>query len=171
MLQNDLGCSPPVAGLITKLTTYRYKLPTGSPASPVLTNILCFQLDRRLYAFSSAYGIKYTRFIDDMTFSGRFIPVEFCEEVKTIIGEYGFILNDKKEELLTPYTLKEVTGINVNAKKVRVSRRYRRNLRVQKYQLEQAKDTMPKGEFRREKLSVFGKEQYVKMVRRQKDIN
>lgn len=171
MFHEELGCSPPVSGILTKLTTYKYQLPTGAPTSPVLTNILCYPLDKRLNDYSKAQNIKYTRFVDDLTFSGRYISDQFCEEVKGIIGSYGLPLNKKKEEFLTPHTLKEVTGINVNAKKVRVTRSYKRKIRAQKYQLEQAKGDMTRGEVRDEKRRIFGKEQYVRMVRFRKSDN
>lgn len=165
MFHDELGCSPPVSGILTKLTTYQYKLPTGSPTSPVLTNILCYPLDRRLHAFSHAYGIRYTRFVDDLAFSGRYISDEFRREVKHIIESFGLPLNKDKEEFLTTHNLKEVTGVNVNSKRVRVSRSYKRKIRVQKYQLEQAKDELTKGQINDEKRRIFGKEQYVRMVK------
>lgn len=165
MLVEELGCSPPVAGLITKLTTYNYKLPTGSPTSPVLTNILCFRLDRRLSSLASDYGIEYTRFIDDLTFSGRSISDDFKRKVKEIVRSFGLPLNDKKEEYMTPKHAKLVTGVNVNARKVKVSRRYKRSVRAQKHQLELFGEYMTKGEQKKEESRITGKLQYIRMVR------
>ena len=44
-------------------------LPQGSPASPTVTNIICRSLDKSLSALSEKYGLKYSRYADDMSFS------------------------------------------------------------------------------------------------------
>ncbi|WP_051249763.1 reverse transcriptase family protein [Maridesulfovibrio zosterae] len=165
MFIEELDCSPPVASILTKLTTYKYKLPTGSPTSPVLTNILCLSLDKRLSSLAQVYDLKYTRFVDDLTFSGRSIPDIFIVEVKKIIESFGLPLNKDKEVLLTPNDLKLVTGINVNAKKVKVSRKYKRALRAQIHQLDVLDEYRTKAQREKEESRIFGKQQYIKMVK------
>ncbi|WP_196772804.1 reverse transcriptase family protein [Pseudodesulfovibrio alkaliphilus] len=166
LLAEQLGCSPPVSNILTKLTTYKYKLPTGSPTSPVLTNILCFPLDNRLNSLACDYGLTYTRFIDDLTFSGRRIPEGFIRKTKEIITSFGLLLNDEKEELFTPYKGKLVTGINVNTNKVRVSRYYKKSVRAQKHQFGLFKDYMTDSEKSKEESRIDGKEQYIRLVQR-----
>ncbi|BCS88321.1 hypothetical protein PSDVSF_15630 [Pseudodesulfovibrio sediminis] len=161
----QLQCSPPVAGVLSKLTTYKYKLPTGSPTSPVLANILCQPLDVRLGNLSDAHNVVYTRFIDDLTFSGRVIPEEFMLKAKEIVESFGLKLNEGKEELFTPMNGKLVTGVNVNNKKIRVSRDYKRSVRAQKHQLELFEEYMTPSEIKKEESRVVGKDQYIKMVK------
>ena len=48
---------------------YRYVLPQGSPASPVLTNLMCEKLDFLLSGLAKHFGLNYTRYADDITFS------------------------------------------------------------------------------------------------------
>lgn len=165
LFHRELGCSPPVAGILTKLTTYKYKLPIGTPTSAILANILCHPLDKRLYAISEEHGLSYTRFIDDLTFSGRAIPESFTEKVKSIIEAFGLPLNKEKEEYLTPENGKLVTGVNVNVKNVRVPRSYKRKVRAHKHNLNRDRDKLTKGEIQYEENRIASKEQYIKMVR------
>ena len=61
-------------------------LPQGAPTSPVLTNVICSKLDRRLSGIAKRFGLNYTRYADDITFSsshnvyqegGEFLDVYF----------------------------------------------------------------------------------------------
>ncbi|WP_133755298.1 reverse transcriptase domain-containing protein [Naumannella halotolerans] len=45
-------------------------LPQGSPTAPALANLACFRLDRRLAGYAERSGLVYTRYVDDLTFSG-----------------------------------------------------------------------------------------------------
>lgn len=127
-----------VALLIQSLVTVwnneigKFVLPQGAPCSPLLTNIVCRQLDYKLSQLANKYDITYSRYADDITFSsnhniygenGSFIGI-----LKNIIKEEGFSLNDKKTRLLKSGTRQEVTGLTVNSK-VNVTRKYVKQLR------------------------------------------
>ncbi|HEY5049943.1 MAG TPA: reverse transcriptase family protein, partial [Acidothermaceae bacterium] len=45
-------------------------LPQGAPTSPALANLVAFSLDRRLAGLARAFDARYTRYVDDLTFSG-----------------------------------------------------------------------------------------------------
>lgn len=111
-------------------------LPQGAPTSPVISNLVLKQLDRRLIGFADKNGYRYTRYADDITFSrkGRFssdAPIK-SETILAIIEDSGFSVNPKKTVIQTPSTRREVTGLKVG-KKVNVSRRYVKQLRVMLY--------------------------------------
>ena len=107
-------------------------LPQGSPCSPILTNIICRQLDRRLNGLAKRFNLKYTRYADDITFSSDFNVFhddsEFMNEFKRIIADQHFIFNDKKTRLQRSNERQEVTGLVVN-EKVNVVREYVRDIR------------------------------------------
>jgi retron-type reverse transcriptase len=107
-------------------------LPQGSPCSPILTNIICRQLDRRLTGLAKRFNLKYTRYADDITFSSDYNVFqddsEFMTEFKRIIADQHFIFNDKKTRLQKSNERQEVTGLVVN-EKVNVVREYVRDIR------------------------------------------
>ena len=107
-------------------------LPQGAPTSPLLTNAICDTLDRRMRGVAKRFGLHYSRYADDMTFSSMHNVYqegsEFRIEIKRIIEEQGFKMNDKKTRLLRDGQRQEVTGITVNST-VNVSRKYIKDLR------------------------------------------
>lgn len=111
-------------------------LPQGSPCSPILTNIICRQLDRRLTGLAKRFNLKYTRYADDITFSSDYNVFqddsEFMNEFKRIIADQHFIFNDKKTRLQRSNERQEVTGLVVN-EKVNVVREYVRDIRNMLY--------------------------------------
>jgi len=71
-------------------------LPQGASTSPVISNIILRKLDSRLSKMASSRGIQYSRYADDMTFSGErknFPPITLLREV---IREEGFLLHPQK---------------------------------------------------------------------------
>ncbi len=107
-------------------------LPQGAATSPILTNAICDNLDRRMLGVASRFGLHYTRYADDMTFSSMHNIYQdgsaFRKEIFRIITEQGFTLNDKKTRLQRTGERQEVTGLTVN-ETVNVARKYVRNLR------------------------------------------
>jgi hypothetical protein len=67
---NVLGCSPTVASLLTKLTTFKRHLPQGAPTSPALANIFIWSVDGPIREKCVELGVEYSTWIDDLAFSG-----------------------------------------------------------------------------------------------------
>lgn len=107
-------------------------LPQGAPTSPILTNIICQRLDRRLSGLARRYGAQYTRYADDITFSSMYNLYrqgrEFLREMEEIIKGQGFHINPKKTRLQKSGYRQEVTGLVVN-EKVNVHRSYVKQIR------------------------------------------
>ncbi|MEC3876485.1 reverse transcriptase domain-containing protein [Chryseobacterium salviniae] len=108
-------------------------LPQGSPLSPILTNIICERLDRKLLGLSRRFGVKYTRYADDITFSSMHNVYQsdgiFRMEVEAIIKDQYFTINQQKVRLQKSKVRQVVTGITVN-KKMNVSKSYIKKLRL-----------------------------------------
>lgn len=108
------------------LTVYDYRpagfpsLPQGSPASPVLSNAVCQRLDRRLAGLAARFGLAYSRYADDITFSGDHNVFRegdaFMKAFRQIVSEDGFVLNEEKLRLQEKGQRQEVTGLIVNRK-------------------------------------------------------
>lgn len=110
-----------------------YVLPQGAPTSPLITNAICDKMDRRLLGLTKKYGVKYTRYADDITFSSMHNVYakdgEFMGELRSIIESQNFTLNEAKTRLQKAGSRQEVTGLTV-CEKPNVSRYYVRNIRL-----------------------------------------
>lgn len=111
-------------------------LPQGAPTSPVLTNIICAKLDRRLSGVAKRFGLNYTRYADDITFSSSHNVYqkegEFVKEINRIIEEQGFTIKESKTRLQKEGYRQEVTGLLVG-EKVNVQKRYIKQIRMWLY--------------------------------------
>lgn len=98
----------------------RAHLPQGAPTSPALANLSAFVLDLRLAGLSRTFGATYTRYADDLTFSGdakfRSSLRVFLPLVNQIIREERFRVHRKKRRILRPHQQQRVTGVVVNVK-------------------------------------------------------
>ncbi len=124
--------SEPVRVLLTMLCYHKDALPQGAPTSPVITNIIMRDFDEMAWAWCAERGIKYTRYCDDMTFSGDFDENEVECFVRGELLVNGFVLNRKKTAVITSDKRQTVTGIVVN-EKLNISSDYRRKLRQEIY--------------------------------------
>ena len=99
-------------------------LPQGAPTSPALSNIILYHLDSRLWGLAKSLRLKYSRYADDIAFSGnQFRDWEFLETVTgAICLEEGFQLNHRKSRIIKPHQRQKLTGIVVN-KKPNIDRR------------------------------------------------
>ena len=110
-----IGYTESVSKLLTNLCTNPYNvLPQGSPASPVLSNLVSLKLDKRLGCLAKKIGADYTRYADDITFSGKKSIKKYIEVIKKIISEEGYTINEEKFRLQYYYQRQEVTGLVVN---------------------------------------------------------
>jgi RNA-directed DNA polymerase len=94
-------------------------LPQGAPTSPALANLLAWRLDLRLHGLARAAGANYTRYADDLAFSGDATFAggsdRFGRLVEGIVAEEGFALNSGKTRVMPRHARQRVTGVVVNA--------------------------------------------------------
>lgn len=106
------------------------KLATGACTSPILSNIYMIELDSVFSQAAKELGLSYTRYADDMTFSGdiadkgRFL-IDF---VQMHLKKFGLTLNRKKIKLMPYYQKQVVTGILVNNEKLSLPRKYKERI-------------------------------------------
>ncbi len=129
-----LACSPEVARTLTLLCTVDGGLPQGAPTSTTISNLICGELDKRLVALNNGYNLNYSRYCDNLDFSGKCIPDSFKTKVKKIISNIGFKLNNDKESLRGQGEPQVVTGLGVNQKKTRVPRATKREWRKEMHE-------------------------------------
>lgn len=95
-------------------------LPQGAPTSPALTNILCRRLDARLAGCAARLGFTYTRYADDLSFSGpagsNRLAGKLLWRVRQIVADEGFTPHPDKQHVMRRAQRQSVTGIVVNDK-------------------------------------------------------
>ena len=135
----ELGFAREAALLLANLTCLDGNLAQGAPSSPVLSN-LCFKfMDVSLSEIATKYGVRMTRYADDIVFSGLgTCPDELEADVKQLFANGPWKLSPKKTKLdVLPSRLK-VHGLLVHASHVRLTKGYRNKLRAYRHLL--AKD-------------------------------
>ena len=113
-----------MAGLCSRLSFRIYDffptLPQGAPTSPLLANAICDTLDRRLHGLAKRFGLHYSRYADDITFSSMHnvyqLGSDFRKELERIISDQHFTINAKKTRLYHCSKRQEVTGLTVGTK-------------------------------------------------------
>jgi retron-type reverse transcriptase len=149
------------------LYTGKRYLPQGSPASPMITNLICRKLDKRMLGIASSLDFTYTRYADDMTFSSNeYTKInKMMYWIKGIVKEEGFILHPKKTKIMKKGSRHEVTGVVVN-EKLSVNAKELKKFRALLYQIEQSGLEGKSWHGKSENLmaSVWGYANFIKMV-------
>jgi hypothetical protein len=136
-LLRTAGYPEPVAHALTALTTTRTPvdilrdapdrgraallrqphLPQGAPTSPALANLCAFRLDRRLAALAGRFGADYTRYADDLAFSGdldRRRAQRLITHVTAVAAAEGFVVNPAKTRVRGRADRQRLAGLVVN---------------------------------------------------------
>jgi hypothetical protein len=122
--------------LIVNLLSFRGRLSQGAPTSPVISNIALSDIDGLLSGIASEFGIRFTRYADDITFSGM-TGVEFPEDLlprvrEQFVGAPWRISEEKVHITKSPARLK-VHGLLVHGDKLRLTKGYRNRLRAYRH--------------------------------------
>lgn len=107
-------------------------LPQGAPTSPAITNIFCFRLDKRLTGVAQKFNCYYTRYADDITFSGTLQNNDTSKvlwHIKKVLSDEGLTIHPKKIRVMQKSERQEVTGIVVN-RQASISREKLRKFRA-----------------------------------------
>lgn len=132
----ELGYTPHGADLIAKLCCYNGMLSQGSPASPVLSNLVFRDADAELSGMAKQFELHNTRYADDIVFSAK---GEFPEEIKTavhtVIESRGWKIAEQKERLVKRPNRMKVHGLLVHGEKPRLTKGYRNKIRAFKHLL------------------------------------
>lgn len=186
------GIEPEAATVLAQICCHENTLPQGAPTSPIISNMICAQMDSQLQQLAKRFRCMYTRYADDITFSTsirRFpqalafyseksLQVEVGDELNHIVTNSGFKINQQKIRLNSHCHRQEVTGIVTNSF-TNVPRRFIRELRAMFHAWEKFGLDAAEAEFHakydnkhrssKEKVSfkyvVKGKIEYIGMIR------
>lgn len=112
----------------------------GAPTSPLVCNAVAYRLDCRLAGLARSCGWIYSRYADDLTFSGddpgriRWL----LGRVRRIVQDEGFRVNERKTRVMHRHQRQRVCGVTVNSGTAGLSRQERRRLRAALHQVRAA---------------------------------
>lgn len=148
---SSLGIDGRVVEIIARICCNNGHLPQGAPSSPLLSNMICFRLDKKLMGIAKESRCIYTRYADDITLSsyqpltglfetalptaGRFSPDFLAAKLRDVVLQNGFVINPDKAHYADRYSRRMVTGLKVN-ELLNVDRRYVRNIRATLHSIE-----------------------------------
>ncbi len=135
LFHNLCGYDNDLSFCLTKLVIYKEGLPQGACTSPIISNIVSYKLDIRLFGLAKKLGITYTRYADDITFSGDKSKINdgLLKIVSNIIAECGYTINERKTRFQSNKTRQEVTGLIVNNSNINVPKEYIKKIRQELY--------------------------------------
>ncbi len=114
-----LGYSREVSLCLTRLCLYKNRIPQGGVTSPFLSNIVFKRIDSRVFGLCQKYGARYSRYADDLVFSGTLSKKEvkaFLWSLEHILRSEGFSINHKKTSIQRKQQRQLVHGLVVNNK-------------------------------------------------------
>ena len=135
LFHNLCGYDNDLSYCLTKLVMYKEGLPQGACMSPIISNIVSYKLDVRLFGLAKKIGVTYTRYADDITFSGDKSKINdgLLKIISKIVMECGYTINEKKTRFQSNKTRQEVTGLIVNNNNVNVPKKYIKTIRQELY--------------------------------------
>lgn len=129
---SGMGYSSRISDLLTKLCFMDEELPQGASTSPYLSNLILLDFDEKISQYCMGNDIKYTRYADDLAFSGELNYKEIESLVKKELLSIGFELNETKTKLMRTNDPQIISGIIVN-KKPQIPKRTRNKIRNEMY--------------------------------------
>jgi RNA-directed DNA polymerase len=129
-----LGCPPPIARLLTELTTFDWHLPQGAPTSPAIANIFLASIYAPICLASEQAGLTITTWVDDLIFSGS-VAHTVMETVRATLAAHGFKMAPEKREIFGPKDQKNITGTRLGRFEVRVTHKKMSELRAAIFRL------------------------------------
>jgi len=109
----SLGIQEDIADLLSRFITIADALPLGFPTSPTISNLIAVPIDEALSSLAAETGAVYTRYSDDLTFSGNG-PLPKVEPVRDILSKQGFEIADDKTRRSTRGQAHYVTGLSIS---------------------------------------------------------
>jgi hypothetical protein len=129
------GTTVPIADILSKGCTIDGLLRQGTRCSPTIANLVCLGMDQSFLRLARSHNCVYTRYADDLTFSGGQVPSD--DSVREILGNCGFELRDDQCYRQYKGRSQYVTGLTVaDPTRPRLPKRLKHRLRLVMYYIE-----------------------------------
>jgi len=124
------GAAVRIADVLAKACTIDGLLRQGTRCSPTIANLICFDMDQSLLRLAHSHNCVYTRYADDLTFSGDHVPPD--DSVREILESKGFKLRDDQCHRQYRGRSQYVTGLTItDPNRPRLPKRLKRRLRLE----------------------------------------
>ena len=160
---------PNTIRLVAEICSAEGGLPIGAPTSPVILNLVLKKTDTILTEHAKKLGCSYSRYADDMTFSGSNETPKMIGIAKGTLSRIGLNLDPKKTNIFRRGRRQCCTGLVVN-EKVNVNRVYLRHLRAEVHRLSKGRTPTWMGE-RDTPEAVIGRINFVNSVSPEKALH
>jgi|SRR3989304_3456550 len=132
-----VGYNKTISTILTNICTFEGALPQGSPCSPKLANLSAWSLDVRIQGYVGKRGISYTRYADDLSFSGLSPEkvVKIIPMIKVIIENENFVVNPSKTRVAGAARAKRVTGLIISNDTFGIGKQKYKDLRAKIHHL------------------------------------
>ncbi len=128
LFSQKLHCASEIAGLLTRLATYKACLPQGSPCSPVIANLILYDFDMSMSGYARGRSAKYTRLGDDILLSSNRRLFDATSVVIEGLWLCGLKINKDKTSVGIPSKSGiKVLGVVVGSG-IALARKYRREV-------------------------------------------
>lgn len=134
-LFRDMNINEDISAILSRFLTIKECLPLGLPASPLIANLVCRNLDKYLKLLAGEKNCLYTRYADDLTFSSSTSLPEKIE-IQSLIEAEGFKLSDDKFHITKRGQSHFVTGLSVSEEKPYIPRKLKRRIRQELFYAE-----------------------------------
>jgi RNA-directed DNA polymerase len=111
--KGTFNCSPPIASLLTRLTTLRGSVPQGAPTSSTLVNLCLVPLCLELRSIAAHHEVALTMYLDDITLSGPQATETVAPAIEAVM-RHGYAISSRKLQVLPASARQRVTGVVVN---------------------------------------------------------
>lgn len=124
-----LGYDVCLSGTLGYLCCKDGRLPQGAPTSPLLSNAIYRGMDMDLDRLAYQEDLRYTRYADDLTFSGSCIPVPMIKSISETVKEYNLRVNREKTRRSGKGSRKIITGVSISSGIITIHRERKRAIR------------------------------------------
>ncbi|MBN8532013.1 MAG: RNA-directed DNA polymerase [Alphaproteobacteria bacterium] len=152
--KNTMQCSADVAALLSRITTYDDRLPTGSPISPILAYFAHKSLFDQINQEATATNVMMTCYVDDLSFSGSTVPKAVLRKAKKGIIQRG--LEYHKEKRFQKGDTKIVTGVALRDEQMLLPNKRHKKIHEEKQRSLEIDDAKKKREIIHKLISQTG---------------
>ena len=131
----SLGYPVSISFFLASLCCNKNALPQGAATSPILSNLIAGRLDKSLATYAHKRGLHYSRYADDLVFSGEKVEKVDITRISFLINQYDFEVNEDKTQLLNENRKRIITGISISDGKLKLPRKTRRDIQSQAHRL------------------------------------